>query len=737
MSTHSQLHSLPRTPGLPRALGQWQVWVVLGLACVCGYLSLTMHSLQRDQLAHMRLIEAVSNLYDGPPTAADNPQRWLIDAHQRVPSMRRYDEEVSAKVAGLLSYLTERFGAEGRLLPGDQVELSRRLTETLVGLRLGADRLVRTHGRYTQFFYWSLIGFLLSLVMLFTRRDAVADKAAVDALMRDEFLFPHVPVPLMLTGADGSALRVNEAFARLTGYSREETEGRVDPVSRDRTSTEQAYAGVHSSGVWQGEQKLRHRDGSVLSEKLTWVGVGKDPTNPDAYLSIALDSVVSDDEKRLMLWQAHHDNLTKLPNANLLHERLARALAAAQQDNKRGALISIDLNRFQRVNDSFGYENADRVLTDAALRIAMCARETDTVARMGGDLFVIAMHEVESIGDAERVARAALDSVGQPFLVDGEEIFVTASAGLVIFPQDGCEKGEILQKADAARQRAKEDGDGQLMFYEESMNSAAARRMAIETHLRRAVEAGELALHYQPVIDVDTGKVYGAEALLRWNSQQLGFVSPREFIPVAEGSGLIVEIGQWVVQRLCEDLAAWREHADWPELRVSFNVSPAQLSSVADAEALLETLEQHGELALTAELTETALVTGDPGVQVFLEGIKARGVKVALDDFGTGFSSIGYLRDHSFDVLKVDKSFIDGVCDSSRELGLIAAIVAMGRILGMQIVAEGVEEANQVESLKQIGCDFIQGFYYSKPLPVDEFARFVLGDPQQVDSAAG
>ena len=283
----------------------------------------------------------------------------------------------------------------------------------------------------------------------------------------------------------------------------------------------------------------------------------------------------------------------------------------------------------------------------------------------------------------------------------------------------------FYKKADAARIQAKKRGGNQIAFFEDQMNSNAARRLELETHLRHAIDNQELELHYQPIVSCPSGQVYGAEALLRWHSGTLGFVSPAEFIPVAEHSGLINEIGAWVVTSVSQQLKIWQQQADWPDLRISLNVSARQFATEAQAKALLNALHSAPTELLTVEITESALIADDPGTALFLDGMKEYGLQVALDDFGTGYSSIGYLKDFDFDLLKIDKSFIDGI-SSSKEMGVIASIIAMGRILGMRIVAEGVEEQVQVETLERIGCDYIQGYHFSKPLPAQEFASFVV-----------
>ena len=405
-------------------------------------------------------------------------------------------------------------------------------------------------------------------------------------------------------------------------------------------------------------------------------------------------------------------------------------LLRAQEPGFAGALLSIDLDRFKIVNDSAGPSHGDQVLMETAYRLAMSVDESHTVARLGGDHFVVLMTEIADFGEVERLGRRILTEIGKPFRLEGRELFISASVGVALLPQDGEESGELLQKADAARIQVKEQGGNNLAFFEPDMNTRAERRLELESALRRAADNGELMLYFQPVVDVKRGTVTSAEALLRWDHPELGMVSPGEFIPVAEDMGLIVDIGRWVVNECHRQLQAWRL-AGIEDLRISLNVSPFQLRREADADALLALIRELGDPGLILELTESALMENSDGVHRFLSDVRALGNMVALDDFGTGFSSLGYLRNFEFDVLKVDKTFIDELA-STRDYGLVASIVSMGRILGMRVVAEGVETAEQVKRLKQIGCDYVQGYYFSKPLPADAFYDF-LTDKQLRD----
>ena len=666
-----------------------------------------------------RTLGLITSLQEGSTTT----RRWLIDAHLTLPLIREHLPHPQAEVvSSLLAMLSPAVNAGGSL---DQRQLAKaQLTQLAGGVEQNLLGLERRAQSLEHRYYASLMVTALAILLLILSARRMRG-SQFDYLLNDQLLFENAPLALRLVDREGYTLRVNSAFENISGYSRSELEGRIGVVEQTAENSEGMQRDLSEQGHWVGEQHLRHKDGSYVSEKFMCMAVGKDPTEPDGYLTMSMDSYISDNEKRLMLWQAHHDNLTKLPNLNLLHERLSMSLVSARQEERRGAVISVDIDGFQRVNDSFGHAVADRVLAEVAMRLAMCAREGDTVARTGGDVFAVAMFDIGTGKEADQVARDIIESVRVPVVVDAHEIFLTASAGIVLVPDDGVERGELLQKADAARFEAKQRGGDQVIYFENALNQQAARRLELETHLRHAISNNELVLHFQPVIDLTNGAVKGAEALLRWQSDELGFVSPGEFIPVAENSGLIVEIGEWVVTEVRRHLAAWRAMDGWPECRISLNVSARQIMQVEHAHQLLAALGETDSDWLTVELTESALLEEEAGREIFLNGVKHRGIKLALDDFGTGYSSISYLRDFNFDVLKIDKSFIDKL-EAVREYGLVASFIAMGRILGMQIVAEGVEEEAQIASLRQVGCDYVQGYYYSKPLPAKEFEAFVL-----------
>lgn len=538
-------------------------------------------------------------------------------------------------------------------------------------------------------------------------------------------LFIDSPCAMVVTDTEDVVKDVNPAYEKLTGYHRQEVIGMPIGFNHSGTVDDDALLRMRerlaSSGAWEGQFWLRNRAGEAFSDNVLRRTFLDPDTGDRGILTVSLDSVGSEEEKRLMLWQAHHDTLTKLPNRNLFQERFTRVVMNLKPD-EHGAVLSIDLDHFKIINDSQGAAKGDQLLTQVAFRIALAAAEGDTVARLAGDHFVVLVESLDDYAEAERLARTILEQISLPYQLDDQEVTLTASIGICIFPTDGSDCGELMQRADAAMSKIKARGGNGVQFFESAMNREAQRRLEIETALRKAIRDDQLLLHFQPVIDLRDGGVVGAEALVRWQHPEQGLISPGVFIPVAEECGLIVDLGAWVLRRVGRYLRECTDPAI-ENMRISVNVSAQQLRDDSTRQNFIQLLRRETASRLTLEITESALVADREGVHQFLGTAHELGYRTALDDFGTGFSSLSYLRDFRFDVLKVDKSFIDNLQDS-RHFGLVASIVSMGRILGMQIVAEGVEEEAQVRKLKQVGCDYAQGFFYAKPIPWDDFVRF-------------
>lgn len=414
---------------------------------------------------------------------------------------------------------------------------------------------------------------------------------------------------------------------------------------------------------------------------------------------------------------AHHDPLTGLPNRLLLHDRVGHAIAVAERSGRKIAMLYIDLDRFKHVNDSLGHAAGDRLLCAAAERLTACTRRSDTVARVGGDEFAVVLDDVEHSEDAALVAAKVLEELARPFGFGGHEVSVTPSVGVSVYPQDGADVEALLRNADAAMYQAKQAGGNTYQFFTPEMNAAAQQRMQLESDLHRALERREFALDFQPEVDIASGAIVSLEALLRWEHPQRGRLAPAEFIAVAEETGLIVPIGEWVLRRACMDALAWRALGH-PELRVSVNCSARQCRRGAIVETVTRVLAQTGlpASALELEITESALMERGEQAVAALEVLARMGVSVAIDDFGVGYSSLAYLKRLPVRKLKIDRSFVQNLGGDAGDAAIVSAIVAMARSLGLAAVAEGVERTEQLAQLAATGCEAAQGYLFSRPV---------------------
>jgi diguanylate cyclase (GGDEF)-like protein len=440
-------------------------------------------------------------------------------------------------------------------------------------------------------------------------------------------------------------------------------------------------------------------------------------------LAVALSSV---EREEALYRQAHFDELTGLPNRQLLKDRLEQLLVQVRREEKSGAMLFLDLDRFKEINDVFGHSVGDVVLTQAAERIVAEVRDTDTVARLGGDEFVVVMPKIENHGSVSAVAARLLQVLSESFSVGDKDHFLSASIGAVVFPDDGDSVETLLKNADSAMYRAKEAGRSRFEFFSKELNVESRRKINLERDLRDAYLSSELEVHYQPQFDLSTSVISGAEALLRWRHPKHGYVSPAEFVPLAEESDLIVDIGKWIIERAVHDLHAILELGLHPG-PIAINVSARQLRDADFPQQVLEPLQRHNVHPgfLELEITETTVAQNRDTAVDILNVLRDASVKVAIDDFGTGYSSLSYLQHMPFDVIKIDKSFIDLIGTGDRGENICRTIIRMAHELGKEAIAEGVETSEQADFLLSNNCDFVQGYFYSKVLNRDDFVAFI------------
>jgi diguanylate cyclase (GGDEF)-like protein len=421
---------------------------------------------------------------------------------------------------------------------------------------------------------------------------------------------------------------------------------------------------------------------------------------------------------------AEHDALTGLPNRLLLSDRLNQAIARASRKLTSMAILFLDLDNFKHINDSLGHPTGDKLLKSVAGRLQECVRAPDTVSRQGGDEFVLLLHDVQHPEDAAITARRILRVMKKTHSIEGHELSVTTSIGISVYPEDGLDAATLLKNADTAMYQAKESGRRNFRFFKPEMNVKAVERQSMEEDLRRALERNELTLQYQPIVNLASGAITGAEALLRWTHPDRGPVAPSMFIPVAEDSGLILSIGRWVLREACIQARKWADAGLRP-IKISANVSALQFRSEGFLDGLTAILAETGlnPKLLEIEVTESVLMERAKVGTPTLKTLREKGVQVAVDDFGTGYSSLSYLRKLKVDTLKIDQSFVHGITRSPGDTTIVSAIISMGRSLKLRVIAEGVESAEDLAFLKGQHCDEAQGFYFSRPVAADQFAK--------------
>ena len=553
--------------------------------------------------------------------------------------------------------------------------------------------------------------------------------AAAEMLRLHASIFANSEEGILISDADRRIVSVNRAYCRITGYSEQDLIGQplsmFECAPQDDDFYRAMWEQIQREGNWKGETLELRQDGPTYPQWGSLSALTNSEGRLTHYFFICSDISERKKAEARIHTLAYYDELTGLPNRTLLHKLVGQALIEAQRSGRHGALLFIDLNRFKPINDTLGHEVGDKLLAQVGERFRGVLRGEDVMARLGGDEFVAALFDITMREHAGRVAQKLIDCLDDPFLIDGYELRLGASIGISIYPQDGMNTETLLRYADVAMYRAKQARQSGYLFYSQEMNQRSLDRLKIETGLRLALERGELLLHYQPKTDMGRAGIVGCEALVRWNHPQEGMIAPADFIPVAEDSGLIVEIGEWVLQRACSDALAWQS-AGLPPIKLAVNISARQVTGRLPR-IVAALLARHGLDArwLELELTESMLMHGSDAVISMMDELHAMGIALALDDFGTGYSSLSYLKRFPIDTLKIDRSFIAGIPADASDCAIAGAIASMAKQLGHKVIAEGVETEAQLAFLAGIGCDEIQGYLYSPPLPAAEFAALL------------
>ena len=571
------------------------------------------------------------------------------------------------------------------------------------------------------------VGYIGSVV------DITDMKEQEDNLRQAAAVFDNTTEGLLITDVNAIIKAVNPSFTTVTGYTMEDLKDKTPRIlnsgKQDKAFYDEMWQSLLKEGKWLGEIWNRRKNGEIYPELLGISAVKDNHGNTLSYVAVFSDITKIKAAQDDLDYLAHHDWLTNLPNRLMFQSRLRHAMSRLDS-GKRLAILLIDLDRFKDVNDSYGHPLGDEVLQLSAIRMFQRLSERDTLARLGGDEFIVLIEDLEALEKAGRIAQELLDSIADPFyLTNGVEIFLGASIGISIYPDQGQSVDELFQHADVALYQAKKEGKGIFRYYNSSITSSIRSRLSIETRLRKAVDREELRVYFQPQVDIRTGKVVGAEALVRWKDPVEGFISPADFIPIAEESGIISQVGEWVLHQVCDLGNKWFQSGIKP-IPLAVNLSPRQFihgNIVSVVERILKETKFPAEY-LEFEITESALMDREEEAIKILNQFRSMKIKLAIDDFGTGYSSLAHLKRFPLDTLKIDKSFVDDIPQSQDDSEIAATIIAMGHTLRLKVLAEGVETKERLDFLNSCGCDLYQGFYKSKPLPETEFLQFLASN---------
>ncbi|UJP05371.1 MAG: EAL domain-containing protein [Nitrosomonas sp.] len=563
-----------------------------------------------------------------------------------------------------------------------------------------------------------------------TVQDITARMLAEETIHLYASVFEQSGEAIVITDADSKILATNAAFHRLTGYDQQAALAQnpytllsAQPVDEKNPFI---WRDLVKHNFWQGELSLLHRDGHSYIAWLSITAVRNPHNKITHFIACFTDFTAHKAALNRIHHLAHHDTLTDLPNRFTLIERLKQAIHSAQRHKEKVAVMFIDLDRFKIINDTLGHHIGDLLLIEVAQRLQTCIRNNDIVARLGGDEFVVALLELGHTDTTFHIADKMLHALEQPYLLEGHEIYSTPSVGIAFYPDNGDDADEVLKNADTAMYHAKAKGRNNYQFFESSMNQANLERLELERDMRVALEREEFELHFQPKVNANSLQISGVEALVRWRHPSKGLISPLKFIPLAEESGLIAPLGEWIIRTACRQIKDWHERG-MAYLQISINLSQRQLHrpNLASLIQNIVTTENINPAKLEFEITESMAMDDPQKTIESLNTLHQIGVQLALDDFGTGYSSMSYLKQMPINCLKLDRTYVKDIETGPSDAAVCAASISLAHNLGLEVVAEGVETAKQIEYLKILGCDKIQGYYFSKPLPPAEAENFI------------
>lgn len=624
---------------------------------------------------------------------------WSTNVYPK--DLKRTEEEIQAALRG-----EENFNTEFRVCWPDG---------TIRNLRVMASVIRDASGK--------------ALNMIGTNWDITSNIQPNDFMLLASAIYQSSSEAIMVTDGNNTIRHVNPAFTHMTGYQLADVVGKNPRIfnsgRHDRAFYHEMWQVIKKTDHWQGEIWDRHRDGTIHARWLT-VSVIRHPDG-DIYCYVAQFSDITEKKQKdeLILTQASYDQLTGLPNRNLFKDRLAQEIKKSHRSGLLLSLFLLDLDHFKEINDTLGHDAGDELLKEVASRIKSCVREIDTVARLGGDEFIVILPEINSKLRIEMVAQQIIQALSRPFQFNQNQVahHISTSIGIAIYPEDGTDMESLMKYADQAMYAAKHQGRGRFCYFTPAMQQNANEKMILIRDLRCALVRNELHVYYQPILDLTHQRIVKAEALLRWKHPQLGMINPAIFIPLAEESGLILEIGEWVFDQVIAHIQQWRQQYG-DTIQISVNKSPVQFKQHTKL-VWFEKLMQLGlpGNCINVEITEGLLLKDTPDVKNCLLEFRNSGIEVSIDDFGTGFSSLSYLKAFDIDYLKIDRSFTSNLTTNSTDNALVEAIILLAHKLDIKTIAEGVETQKQQDLLIEFGCDYAQGYLYSAPMPAEEFER--------------
>lgn len=560
-------------------------------------------------------------------------------------------------------------------------------------------------------------------------RDITLRKRNAEQMRIAEAIF-STHEAIVITDANENIIRVNQAFEDITGFTQADALGNTPRILKsghhDALFYEQMWQQLLSTDSWTGEIWDRRKTGEIYPKWLS-ISVVRDTTgNITHFVSSFTDISDRKASDARVQHLAYHDPLTGLANRFSLHENLTQALVLARRNKTQLALLLLDLDNFKIINDTLGHPTGDQLLVQVAQRLIASVRQSDFVARLGGDEFIIMLPDIESSTDVMHVAGKILKSISAPYLIDGQELRTSTSIGICLYPDDALDDQDLIKKADLAMYHAKSSGRENYQFFDEGMQQTALDRISIERDLRVALEGRQFMLHYQPQLDLHTGRLMGVEALVRWQHPLRGLVSPLEFIPVAEETGLIIPLGDWILQESCRQLAQWRADGIL-HIRMSVNLAATQFSDRNLPARIQEIMTLNGlpSGSIDLEVTESMTMKSPADAVDMMKVLTGHGQSLSIDDFGTGYSSLAYLKTFPISTLKIDRSFVKDIETDPDDASICDITVLLAHKLGMKVVAEGVETEAQLKYLLSIGCEKIQGYLISKPLPAEQAEHFI------------